>query len=285
MAESQWVVNVEGATFEREVLERSGAVPVLVDFWATWCGPCRTLGPLLTKLANQMDGRFVLAKIDSDRNPDLARRYNVRGIPAVKLFVDGEVVDEFTGALPESRIVAFLDHALPSGADKLARQARALLERSDFPQAERLCEEALSLEPTHAAALLGLTRICLATDRMEQANAAFSRLKPRDRESAEARLVAAKLVFSSSVVDLGPLEESVAARPDDLSARMALGEALVAAERYEEGLIQFLEVVRRDRRFGDDAGRKAVIRVFDLLGPGHPLIATFRPRLSALLFA
>ncbi|MEO5346800.1 MAG: tetratricopeptide repeat protein [Magnetococcus sp. YQC-9] len=285
MAESQWIGSVDGRSFEREVVERSRSVPVLVDFWATWCGPCRTLGPILEKLAEEMEGRFYLAKIDSDRDPELARRYGVRGIPAVKLFVDGEVVDEFTGALPESQVRRFLDQALPNEVDKLAGAGRSAENGQAWEPALAFYRQALELDETHGAALLGLTRVLLALGETEAALDALSRLKPKDRESVEARTLAARLAFGAAQADLEVLEARVAASEADLEARMALGEALVARERYAEGMDRFLEVLRRDRTFGDDAARKAVLRVFDLLGPTHPLVRGYRQKLSALLFA
>lgn len=285
MTETQWVKQVDGSSFARDVLEMSKQTPVLVDFWATWCGPCRTLGPVLEKLANEMQGRFILAKIDSDSNQDLARQYGVRGIPAVMLFVDGAKVGDFTGALPESQVRRFLDKSLPSAVDKQVQQAKVLEARQDLEGAVRLYQAALMDNPAHVAGLLGLTRVLLAAGRMEEAQASFSTLKPHEQESVEARVLAAKLCFSAHAGDTAVWEARVADNPNDLAARLGLGEALIAQEHYEAGLEQFLEVVRRDRKFNEEAGRKAVIRVFDLLGPRHPLVATFRPRLSALLFS
>ncbi|MBF0627461.1 MAG: tetratricopeptide repeat protein [Magnetococcales bacterium] len=285
MVGSQWVGEVEGSTFEREVVERSRRVPVLVDFWAVWCGPCRTLGPILEKLANEMDGRFFLAKIDSDREPELARRYEVRGIPAVKLFVDGKVVDEFTGALPESQVRRFLDQALPGEADKLVGAARTAEAEAGWAQALTFYQDALTYDAEHGQAMLGMARMLLTLGRAAEAEEVISRLKPRDRESVEAKALIARLAFGAAEADLEGLAARVAAHPDDIEALLTLGEALVARERYEEGLERLLEVVRRDRAFREEAGRKAVLRVFDLLGPGHPLIRQYRQRLSALLFA
>ncbi|MBF0614442.1 MAG: tetratricopeptide repeat protein [Magnetococcales bacterium] len=276
---------MDESTFGREVLERSRRMPVLVDFWAVWCGPCRTLGPVLEKLALEMQGRFYLAKIDSDRDPELARRYGVRGIPAVKLFVDGAVVDEFTGALPESQVRRFLDQALPGPADKLVGVGRQAEEGGSWEQAVAFYREALDHDAEHVAALLGLSRGLLELGQNEEAQLTLNRLKPHDRDRVEARTLAARLAFGAAESDLEQWLERVAHHPEDLEALMGLGEALVARERYAEGMERFLEVVRRDRGYGEDAGRKALVRVFDLLGPGHPLIPKFRQRLSALLFA
>nr|CAX83913.1 Thioredoxin domain [uncultured bacterium] len=276
------MIAVDGANFARDVLERSKQVPVMVDFWAAWCGPCRSLGPVLERLAGEYGGGFVLAKIDSDRSPELARQYGVRGIPAVKLFVDGEVRGEFTGALPESQVRRFLDKNLPAAADKLVLEARSA---GDARQAAELYSAALAEDPGHVAALLGLAGLLLDGGENEAAKELFERLKPSERESQAAKLLAARLMFSKVDGDLAQLEAEVADNPGDLGARMALGEALVARERYAEGMDRFLEVVGRDRKFGDDAGRKAMIRVFDLLGPGHPLIGVYRSKLSTVLFS
>ncbi|MBF0417127.1 MAG: tetratricopeptide repeat protein [Magnetococcales bacterium] len=285
MVESMWIGNVDGGTFAREVLERSRSVPVLVDFWATWCGPCRTLGPILEKLAVEMAGRFFLAKIDADRDPELARRYGVRGIPAVKLFVNGEMVDEFTGALPESQVRRFLDQSLPNEADKLAGAGRSAEDARAWEQAADCYRQALVLDGVHGEALLGMARVALEMGDADGARASLERMKPKDRERAEAKALIARLAFGAAESDLEALRAQVAGNAEDLEARLALGEALVAREQYAEGMDCFLEVVRRDRGLGDDAGRKALLRVFDLLGPGHPLIRSYRQKLSALLFA
>ncbi len=284
MSDSQWVINVDGTTFAQEVIERSRKTPVLLDFWASWCGPCRTLGPVLEKLAQEMSGRFVLAKIDSDQNQDLARQYGVRGIPAVKLFVDGVVVSEFTGALPESQVRRFLEKELPSPLDKQAQQVADVEER-DLSAALTAYQSILDEDPHHVASLLGMTRVLLAMERMAEAGETFARLKPYEQQSVAAKVLGAKLTFATQAGDPLELAAKVKAEPTDLAARLAYGEVLVAQEQYEEGLQQLLEVVRRDRNFAEDGGRKAVLRVFDLLGAGHPLIAIYRPQLSALLFS
>ncbi|MBF0624444.1 MAG: co-chaperone YbbN [Magnetococcales bacterium] len=285
MADSRWIIDADQNTFAKAVLETSFKTPVLVDFWAAWCGPCRTLGPILEKLANELAGRFILAKVDSDRNPNLSRQFKVKGIPSVKLVVDAKVVDEFTGALPESKIRAFLDKSLPSKVDRLAEQGMQLARRGVFEEAMKQFKAALDLDPSHANALLGTAQILMANRKNALAAELLDRLKPADAERPEVKTIKARLAFQPGAQDLNGLEWQVAATPDDLEARLSLGRALVGQQRLEEGLDHLLEVVRRDRGFQEDAGRKAVLQVFDMLGPTHPLVKTYRGRLASLLFS
>ena len=180
------------ATFERDVLDRSKTVPVLVDFWAPWCAPCRALKPILEKLAVEYDGRFVLAKLDTDANPEIATRYGVRGIPNVKAFVDGELADEFTGALPESGVRGFIDQLAPSGGEKLRRSAAAAFARGDSTAAEAALREALTAEPDNAAAHVDLAALLLARDDYAGAEAQLA-LVPEAQQGDRASAIAAKV--------------------------------------------------------------------------------------------
>ncbi len=287
MAESSWVIDVDEETFSTEVLERSKSIPVLVDFWAPWCGPCRTLGPRLEKLAEEKAGDLILAKINADDNPNLSQTHKVRGIPAVKLFVNGQVVDEFTGALPESAIRKFLEKNTPSEADELAKKAGELATAGHLQQAESLYEQALQRDPGHYQGILGLSWVRMKSGRLDDARKIFSHLTGKAAASEGAKILRAQLAFAGdgNDDDLEPLEARLAVDPSDLETRLALARALIGRERYEQGLDQLLEIVRRDRGFQDDAGRKGVLQVFDLLGPKHPLVPTYRSKLSAVLFS
>ena len=277
-----WVTEATDATFETAVVDRSFERPVVVDFWASWCGPCRTLGPLLEELAGKSAGAFILAKVNVDENQAVAQAFAIQGIPAVKAIRNGKLVDEFTGVLPEPEVRAFIARLLPTEADELARRA-AVAATPD--EAERLFHEALSSDVNHPAARLGLAHIVLDRDR-EQGMAELEKVLPGTPERQEADRLAASIRMAD---EGGAAEADLAARvesnPADLDARLNLGRALAASGRYQPSLEHLLEVVRRDRRYEDDAARKAMLDVFELLGAEDPLTDRFRSELGRLLFA
>jgi putative thioredoxin len=286
MSQSQWVMDVDSSTFAQTVLERSHEVPVLVDFWAPWCGPCRMLGPILEKLANEMAGRFVLAKVNSDQNPQLGRQFGVRGIPAVKLFVKGAVADAFTGALPESEIRQFLDRAIPNAADQHAQQGLAHEQAGHIDQAGASYQTALEHNPNQETALLGMARLLLSIKRFKAAQTFLDRLPPQAMARPEVKALLAQMAFNTAgESDLETVRKQVTLHPEDLAARLILGRALAGTGQHAAAMDQFLEVVRRDRQYEDQAGRKGVLQVFDMLGPIHPLVMEYRKKLSAVLFS
>ncbi len=285
MVAQQWVVDVDEAGFENQVVRRSLEVPVLVDFWASWCGPCRILGPVLEKIVREHNGRLILAKIDSDRNQRLARQWGIKGIPAVKLFVDGQVKDEFTGSLPEAAIRQFLERAIPTPADRRASLAQQMVRNGDVERAFAVCQETLALDSGHGPTLLLLAEICLDRGGIDQARDYFSRVGRGFAESPAAIRIKGRLAFAGAQGDLESLERRVMADPDDLEARLQYGQCLIGLEQYAQGMDQFLEILRKDRKFQEEAARRAMIHAFEVLGPGHPLVSTYRSKLSAVLFS
>jgi putative thioredoxin len=270
------------ADFQQAVLEESKHRPVLVDFWAPWCGPCKALKPVLEKLAAEYGGKFLLAKINSDDNQDLATRYGVRGIPSVKAFIDGEPVDEFSGALPESGVRAFLDRLVPGPADELRAAAAELRLANDISGALQKLADASKIAPDHVGVRLDAAEIMLDLGEADEA----SRLIAGIADDVDPRVpqFKARLQFMGAAgEDEAVLTARVAANENDLEARLKLAKLLVAAGQYEAGMDQLLEIVRRDRSFGDDIGRKTLLSVFDLLGGGE-LLSRYRRLLASALY-
>ena len=284
---AQWVMNLDAPEFDAEVVERSHQLPVVVDFWATWCGPCQALGPALERVAEEYQGRFLLAKVDADRNQELAARFGVRGIPAVKAFVDGEIVDEFTGALPEPQIREFIDRLLPSESDKAVARARQALDQGDLGQAGQDLDTVLAGEPDNGRALMLLARLRLRQNRADDAAEVIRSLPARYAGDPEVAGLRSRIEFARIAEEVASEEaaqSALAADPDDLDARYRVAAYRVLAEDYEAAFEHLLEIVRRDRGFRDDAGRKGMLALFELLGNRHPLVSDYRKRLSRELF-
>ena len=278
---SEHALDVGLADFTQHVLEESRRRPVVVDFWAPWCGPCKSLKPILEKLAAEYGGKFLLAKINSDDNQELAARYGVRGIPSVKAFVNGEPVDEFSGALPEDEVRAFLDRLVPSPADELRQQAAAARMAGDISGALKLLGEASKIDPAHIGVRLDAAEIMLDLNEADEARRLIGSV-PDDADPRVPALKARLQFMGAAGEDEAALAARVAANENDLEARLKLANLRVAAGQYEAGMDQLLEIVRRDRGFEDDIGRKTLLSVFNLLGGGE-LVSRYRRLLASAL--
>ena len=282
---SQFSFDVSLEEFESKVLIPADNTPVVVDFWAPWCAPCQTLKPMLEKLAEEYQGRFLLAKVNSDENPELAQHFGVRNIPSVKVLFQGQLVDEFNGALPESQVRAFLDRvALPAGPGGNPREeAAALAAEGHLDEALSILVNATREAPEDEALRLDAIEILMQLGRNDEATQLLAAEYKQENDRANA--LRARLALAQGAAETTPLEAKLAANPDDHAARLELARAYAAQSRFREALEAALEVVRRDRFFDEGAGRKALLQFFEALNSEayDDLVREFRRKLSATL--
>jgi len=280
-----YAFDVSQSDFEEKVIAASFKQPVVIDFWAPWCAPCKVLKPLLEKLATEYGGKFLLAKVNSDENPELSLQFKVRGIPAVKAVVNGKVVDEFTGALPEGQVRAWLKKIIPSPAEELRQAAQQRWAAGDGEGALQLLAQASQLDPANEWVRVDSAEILLGQGKAEEARALLESLRDLDILKAARVLQLQARIRLSQVADAdeGMLRVAIAANENDLEARLKLANLLVATNRADEGMDQLLEIVRRDRNFKDDIGRKTLLEVFNLLGGSGELVTAYRRKLASAL--
>jgi putative thioredoxin len=285
-AATAWVFDVSEADFERAVVQASRSKPVLVDFWAPWCGPCQMLGPLLERLVAERQGEVLLAKLNVDEAPTLAGRYEVSSIPAVKAFRDGRVWREFVGLLPEEHLHAFLDEVVPSAAERLAAQA-ASLEATDLAAAERLYREAVEKDRNALGARVGLARVLLAQGKTDEVEAILEPVGSEGEAGAEAERLLARLHLrrlAGEVGDEAAARRRLAAEPESARRHFELGCVLAAKGDLAGALPELLAAAERDPKLASGPAREAMVQVFYLLGVDHPLANEYRAKLARLLY-
>ncbi|MGO9359809.1 MAG: thioredoxin [Xanthobacteraceae bacterium] len=280
-------------TFMKDVIEESKRQPVLIDFWAPWCGPCKQLTPILEKAVRAAKGRVKLVKMNIDEHPAIPGQMGIQSIPAVIAFVNGQPADGFMGAVPESQVSAFIDRLTkgapaPGGAADLLADAEALLNEGDAATAATLYAQVLREDAENIAALAGLARCYAETGAFEQARQTLAMVPESKRQDGAVKAVQAILDLAEQARALGPvaeLEKTVAANPLDHQARFDLATALNAAGKRAEATGHLLEIVKRDRKWNDDGARKQLVQFFDAWGPTDEATTEGRKRLSSVLFS
>jgi putative thioredoxin len=274
------VKDIDQQQFGAEVLQRSHEVPVVVDFWATWCAPCRTLGPALETAAAEYAGAFELVKVDVDQNQALSQQFGIQSIPTVVAFKGGKPVSQFMGAIPPDQIRRFIDDLLPTELDRMVDQARDLALAGDEEGASALFSRVLEEVPDHTEAGTGLASLLIARGDTATALIVLGKLP---RTSEVERLEAAARVTAASGADIAAIEARLAENPADDAIRIELAQALAANGEHEAALDLLLGVVT-DKGNHLDTARQAMVDVFGLLGDEHPLTATYRKALANALF-
>jgi putative thioredoxin len=276
-------------TFAADVLTESARQPVLVDFWAPWCEPCKQLGPILERVVKAAGGKIKLVSMNIDEHPEIAGRLGVRSIPAVIAFQKSQPVDGFMGALPESQLRGFIERLIgpvEGGGDRLA-EAEAALAQGDAAEAAQIFSELAENDPSDAASVAGLARAHIALGDLETARTLLAQLPPTAQEAAvvAARAALENAAQAASVGDLSELAVQLLGDPNNHKARLDLAVALNALGRRAEATDALLEIVKRDRTWNDDGGRKQLLQFFDAWGPTDPDTIAARRKLSALLFS
>lgn len=290
----KWIKDSDTASFVVDVMEASMQVPVIVDFWAPWCGPCKTLGPLLEKLVNEAKGAVRLVKIDVDKNQELAMQMRIQSIPAVYAFHKGRPVDGFVGAVADSQVKSFVARLIGAGAGQapglteILAEAKNLLAAGEAPSALAVYQDVLGAEPENDEALAGLLRCLIALGQLAQAQAMLAQLPPEQAKLAAVQSAKTALELALQAKESGSAAEfnrKLEANPDDHQARFDLAMAFYAAGNQEAAVEALLEIFRRNRSWNDDAARKQLIKLFEAFGPMDPLTISARKRLSSLMFA
>ncbi len=285
-AKTKWVIDVSDADFESEVLERSKTVPVVIDFWAEWCGPCKQLGPLLEKQAAERKGKFVLAKVNVDEAPQLAGYFRIESIPAVLAFKDGQAVNGFVGLVAEKELKQFLDDLSgPSANDPLVQAAA--LEEKDPKKAEAIYRDLIAKDERNDPARLGLARVLVATDRNDEATTVLAVIPDAGELGAEAVKLRRTIEMHQNAATAGDeadLRKKVAADPQNAQLRLELGNVLATKERYQQALDTLLSAAELDQELGRGPVRELMVKIFEIIGVRSELADQYRDKLRALLY-
>jgi putative thioredoxin len=292
-AASDLIKETDTRRFVADVIEASRRQPVIVDFWAPWCGPCKQLTPLLEKLVRQANGKVKLVKVNIDENQQLAAQMRIQSIPAVFAFVDGQPVDGFMGALPESQLKQFIDRLDGQGSvaeelDEVVAEGRAALTAKEYAKAAQIFAQVLQVDREHPGALAGLAKAQIESGDLARAKATLALIPPARANDPEILSAKAALELAETPVDQGGINDhmrAIEAEPDNHQARFDLAMALNAAGRRAEALDHLAQIVKRQRDWNDEAARKQLVKFFEAWGPKDELTIQGRRKLSSILFS
>jgi putative thioredoxin len=278
---------ITASNFMTDVVEASTATPVLVDFWAPWCGPCRQLMPILDRLATDYGGRFTLAKVNTDEQQELAQQIGVRSLPTVVLFKDGTAVDHFIGVVPETQIREMLERHLSPVSDSPLQRARALKASGDFAAARELLAPALTIEPGNVDYQIEIAELRALEGDLDGAREELQRLQNAEPNHSGVKRLAALLAFSDVMAaypDVKALREKVAANQGDLDLRHALAVHQLLGGDVEPALATWLDIMRSHRNYKDGLARRSLVQAFELIGEADPIVGQTRRAMTRLLF-
>jgi len=286
MSESPYIHNVSMQNFQNLVLEKSLQKPILVDFWADWCQPCQTIMPMLAKLAEEYGGKFELAKVNADQEQELAAHFGIKSLPTMKLFYQGQIVDERLGAVPESDIRAMLDKHIVSESDQFMQAAMSAYQQGHTDKALELLNTALAGDPDNAELKVTIAQMVYAQGDSESATALLDSLDDDGNKLDAAIKLRAEMKLAEQLADLpdfAEIEQRLAQNPLDLEALLQKSRHLTARGEYDDAMECLLTIMRTDRGFQDDVGRNSLLELFDLLGGEHPSVQVYRRKLFTLL--